>query len=140
MHVSPLPTPLRINGGAVRVTADAPNAFPCRRCLQDASPGEALYLLGYDPFTGASPYAGSGPIYVHADACEPFDGDGIPDQLTRRLLSVRAYDDRHMLVDADVTEGTSLRDVASRLLAAPGAAYLHVHNARPGCFAARIDR
>ena len=139
MHVSPLPTPLRINGGAVRVTADAPHSYPCRRCLRDAEPGEALYLVGYDPFTGASPYSGSGPIYVHAHACEPFAGDGIPDQLTRRLLSVRAYDERHMLVGADVTEGSELEDVASRLLDAEEAAYLHVHTARPGCFAARID-
>jgi hypothetical protein len=138
MRVIPLPAPLRHDTDAVRVVADAPNAFPCRRCLRDAEVGEPLLLLGYDPFRGASPYAGPAPIYVHEHDCEPFAGDGLPEQLTRRLLSVRAYDERHMLVDADVTEGSDLAAVAERLLAGD-AAYLHVHNARPGCFAARID-
>jgi hypothetical protein len=138
MHVTPLPAPLEDDPHALRVVADAPHAYPCRRCLQDAAPGEALLLLGYDPFTGRSPYSGPGPIYVHAHDCEPFDADGIPEQLTRRLLSVRAYDEQHMLVDAEVVEGVELESVAERLLA--GSAYVHVHNARPGCFAARIDR
>jgi hypothetical protein len=137
MRVIPLPAPLSDDPGAVRVIADEPNSFPCRRCLRDAEAGEPMILLGYDPFLGSSPYAGRGPIYVHERDCAPFDGDGIPSQLTRRLLSVRAYDERHMLVDADVTDGAQLPEVAERLL--DGAAYLHVHNARPGCFAARID-
>jgi hypothetical protein len=138
MRVTPLPAPLTADPDAVRVLAGEPNAFPCRRCLRDAEPGEALLLLGYDPFLGASPYAGRGPIYVHEHDCAPFAGEGLPDQLTRRLLSVRAYDDRHMLVDAEVTEGAELEFVAERMLGGK-AAYLHVHNARPGCFAARID-
>jgi len=51
-----------------RVTADGPS--PCRRCLRNATAGEALLLLPYDPFTQASPYAGSGPVFVHADGCQ----------------------------------------------------------------------
>jgi hypothetical protein len=96
-----------------------------------------MVLCSYDPFVGASPYSGPGPIYVHDRDCTAFDGQDIPDQLTRRLLSVRAYDERHMLVDADVIEGVELPATAQRLL--HDASYLHVHNARPGCFAARID-
>jgi hypothetical protein len=138
MRVIPLPAPLTDDPGAVRVVADEPHSYPCRRCLRDAEVGEAMLLLSYDPFLGASPYAGPGPIYVHERACTPYDADGIPRQLTRRLLSVRAYDERHMLVDADVTDGAELAAVAERLLS--DAAYLHVHNARPGCFAARIEQ
>ena len=66
------------------------------------------------------------------------EGDDIPDQLTRRLLSVRAYDGNHMLVDADVVQGDELEDAAQRLLR--DASYLHVHNAGRGCYAARIER
>ena len=138
MRVTPLPAPLTDDPGAVRVRVDKPNAYPCRRCLRDGEVGETMQLLSYDPFLGASPYSGPGPIYVHDRDCTPFDGQDIPDQLTRRLLSVRAYDERHMLVDAEVTEGAELEFVAERMLGGE-AAYLHVHNARPGCFAARID-
>jgi Protein of unknown function (DUF1203) len=137
MRVTPLPAPLTDDSAAIRVRVDKPNAYPCRRCLQDAEVGETMLLLSYDPFVGASPYRGPGPIYVHDRECGTFEGEGVPDQLTRRLLSVRAYDERHMLVDADVIEGTDLPATAQRLL--NGASYLHVHNARPGCFAARID-
>src|SRR5919204_1843242 len=134
MRVIPLPVPLTDDPDAVRVVADKPNSFPCRRCLQDAEPGEAMLLLSYDPFLGSSPYSGRGPIYVHERDCPRFDAEGLPEQLTRRLLSVRAYDERHMLVDADVIEGSELDEAAQRLL--DRASYLHVHNARPGCFAA----
>jgi hypothetical protein len=139
MRVIPLPAPLEEDPRAVRVVAEEPDSYPCRRCLRDADVGEAMLLLGYDPFLGVSPYAGRGPIYVHERPCTPFAGDGLPDQLTRRLLSVRAYDEQNMLVGADVTDGAELAGVAERLLNGDGAAYLHVHNARPGCFAARID-
>src|SRR3954471_9488028 len=129
MRVTPLPAPLTDDPAAVRVRVDKPNAYPCRRCLRDAEPGETVLLLSYDPFTGRSPYSGPGPIYVHDRECAPFDGADLPDQLTRRLLSVRAYDEDHMLVDADVIEGTALGETARRLLGQ--ASYLHVHNARP---------
>jgi hypothetical protein len=138
MRVIPLPAPLTDDPGAVRVRVDRPNAYPCRRCLRDAEPGETVLLRSYDPFVGRSPYSGPGPIYVHDHQCAAFAGDGVPDQLARRLLSVRAYDDDHMLVDAEVIDGKALRAEAQRLLR--DASYLHVHNARPGCFAARIDR
>jgi hypothetical protein len=138
MRVTPLPAPLTDDPAAIRVRVDKPNAYPCRRCLQDGEVGETMVLRSYDPFVGASPYSGPGPIYVHDRDCTAFDGDAVPDQLTRRLLSVRAYDERHMLVDADVLEGVELENAAARLLR--DASYLHVHNARPGCFAARIDR
>ncbi len=123
------------------VIADEPNAFPCRRCLTDAEPGERMLLLPYDPFRSDSPYTGEGPIFVHADVCDPFRPNGeVPGQLIRRMLSIRAYDARGMMVGADVVDGTFIEGAAQRLLDVPGAAYAHVHYARPGCFACRIDR
>jgi hypothetical protein len=39
-----------------------------------------------------------------------------------------------------VAEGTRLDEVIERLLGTATTEYLHVHFARPGCFAARVDR
>ena len=64
----------------------------------------------------------------------------IPDQQRRRLLSVRAYDERHYIVDAEVVPGTELETLIDRFFADPRVAYLHVHNARRGCYACRVDR
>ena len=64
----------------------------------------------------------------------------IPEQLAIRLLSVRAFDGDGMMIDADVVEGTGLEPLIERMFADGRVAYLHVHNARRGCFAARVDR
>jgi Protein of unknown function (DUF1203) len=45
-----------------------------------------------------------------------------------------------MLVDAEVAEGTLLEDAIARLFSSPDAQYLHVHFARPGCYAVRVER
>jgi hypothetical protein len=45
-----------------------------------------------------------------------------------------------MLTGADLTEGSDLELLIARLLADPRADYLHVHFARPGCYAARVER
>jgi len=60
--------------------------------------------------------------------------------LENRLLSLRAFSTAGMLLDADVSQGAELRGDIERLLGRAEVAYLHVHNARPGCYAARVDR
>jgi hypothetical protein len=141
----PLPVPLPdhddgLHGAVEILEVDEPHAYPCRRCLRDAEPGERVALLSYDPFTGDSPYRQPGPIFVHLDPCAPSIGEALPGQLTRRLLSVRAFDREHHMRSGTVVPGVELGAAAERLLADDAVAYLHVHNAGPGCFAVRIDR
>ena len=128
---------------AGEVDSDAPTAVrrtasggePCRRCLRRATPGDALLLLGYDPFMVRSPYAGEGPVFVHEACGAPGAGD---EQVRGSVLSVRAYDADAMLLDAEVMPGEALASRASEMLAGD-AAFLHVHFAGPGCFAFRVD-
>jgi len=44
------------------------------------------------------------------------------------------------MVDADVVEGTMLEEVIWRMLADSRVSYLHVHNAKPGCFDCSVVR
>jgi hypothetical protein len=124
-----------------------PHSAPCRLCLQDAAVGDAVLLLGYSPFETPQPYRTVGPIFVHAEPCAPFRGldadgadDGVPAALRRRLLSVRSHDHAGRMRDADVTPGEGLAELATRLFADEEVQELHVHHARPGCFACRIVR
>jgi hypothetical protein len=39
-----------------------------------------------------------------------------------------------------VVEGKQIEAVIERMLGDAKVAYIHAHNAKPGCFAARIDR
>lgn len=122
------------------VKADRAFAFPCRICLRDAEVGEELLLVTYLPFTGNGPYTSANAVFVHAERCVSFERTPeIPDQLRRRLLSVRVYDCDEMMLDAHVFEGTELAEKAAGLLARPGARFLNVYFARPGCFAVRIE-
>jgi hypothetical protein len=120
---------------------DEPHSAPCRISLQDAEVGEEVLLLTFRHQAVASPYAASGPIFIRRAATRTFDAiNVIPDQQRRRLLSVRAYDNRDYLVDAEVSAGTEVDALIARLFADPRVAYLHLHNARPGCYACRVDR
>ena len=151
-HISPLPLaafrPLFALSdaelaarGMRRVIADSQPGFPCRVSLEDATPGETLILLHHVHHDVDGPYRASGPIYVreHATSAAPAPGE-VPTSVRDRLLSLRAYDAAGMLRDADVVEGRELAVHVARLFADPAVAYLHAHNARPGCYNCRIDR
>lgn len=127
--------------GAQRFTVTKPHDAPCRIGLEDAEPGETVILLNYAHQTADTPFRANGPIFVRETAREQavFPG-AVPDQLRRRTLSVRAYDAEGMMIDADVVEGMALEPVIDRLLANMDAAYLHIHFAKRGCYAARVDR
>lgn len=56
------------------------------------------------------------------------------------MLSVRAYDADGMMLAADLASGDDAEALFASLLAWEDAAYLHVHNAKRGCYAARVER
>jgi len=124
--------------GAVRRIADGPR--PCRISLTDAKPGDELILVNYEHHAVASPYRMRFAIYVRAGETT-FDAvDQVPEQLRTRMLAVRGFDADGMMTGWELTEGTKLEQSVERLLSDPRAAYLHVHFAAPGCYAARIER
>lgn len=127
--------------GIVRRIVEEEHATPCRVSLEDAKPGDEVLLLSYPHLRADSPYAATGPIYVRRASTRRFDATNtIPEMLRRRLLSVRAYDAGHRMVESDVVEGRDLDATIRRLFENPGTDYLHVHNARPGCFNCRVQR
>jgi Protein of unknown function (DUF1203) len=125
---------------AVRVFADD-DGYPCRTRLAHAPVGEELLLLNYTHQPHDSPYFSSGPIYVSKHAREVVTyHNAIPEMLHVRPLSIRGYDSHHMIVDADVCDGVMVESLIVRLLEIPQVEYLHVHLARRGCYACRVDR
>jgi hypothetical protein len=125
----------------VRRVADKRPGFPCRVSLRDAEPGETLLLLSYEHLAVASPYRSRHAIYVRENASRATPAPNeIPEVLATRLLSLRAFDKNGMMIDADVTDGRSAGAVIHRLLSNSHVAFVHAHNAKQGCFAARIDR
>jgi hypothetical protein len=127
--------------GAVRQIADARDpGYPCRVSLTDTKPGDEVILVNYEHHAVASPYRMRFAIFVRRDD-ETFDAiDVVPEQLRLRSLAVRAFDAEAMMVGWELINGQELETAIERLFANPRSAYLHVHFAAPGCYAARVER
>ena len=127
--------------GVKRIIADEKPGFPDRIELRDVERGEALLLLNYLHQPADTPYRASHAIFVREWAETPYRAvDEIPDVLRIRPISLRAFDASGDMVDADLISGDDLKPTIERLFADPGAAYIHAHCAKRGCYAARIDR
>lgn len=127
--------------GAKRYVADRRPGFPCRVSLEDAAPGERVLLVPFTHQPAESPYRASGPVFVRESARQARPGrDEISELLRSRLLSVRAYDAGSLMVGADAVDGRELESVIERFFDRSDVQYLHLHFARPGCYACRVDR
>ena len=124
--------------GAVRRIAE--HNAPCRVSLTDATPGDEVILVNYEHHPVDSPYRMRFAIWVRQGE-ETYDKvDQVPEQLRSRTLAARAFDADGMMVKFELAEGEKLEATIERLLAEPRAAYLHIHYAAPGCYAARVER
>ena len=127
--------------GVIRRIADKKPGYPCRVTLEDAEPGERVLLLHYESHSAPTPYRSAYAIYVReaATAAANYAGEA-PPVFRGRPMALRIFDRAGMLVGADL----ALRDDSrEKLLSAfdnPRAAYIDVHNAAHGCFAARATR
>jgi len=129
-----------VQRAAVRRIAASKPGFPCRISLTDAEVGDEVILVHYEHHAVASPFRASHAIYVRNGEQQYDAVDRIPPMLRSRLLSVRAFDADGMLADADIADGAELEGLIERQFTHARAQYLHIHFARPGCYAARVDR
>ena len=127
--------------GVVRMTVDSNPGFPCRVSLEDARIGESVLLLPWRHLDVDTPYRAGGPIFVRETVRDHARvRNAVPEQQRSRMLSVRAYDAKGWMLDAEVAEGVFLEALIERFFGNACVAYLHVHNARRGCYACRVDR
>jgi hypothetical protein len=127
--------------GAIRRVADnrAPG-YPCRVSLTDSREGDELLLVNYEHHDVQSPYRMRFAIYVRKGEESYHAINEVPGQLRIRTLAVRAFDNLGMMIGWELVDGKDLEAAIERLLANPQPAYLHIHYAAPGCYAARVER
>ena len=127
--------------GARRVRVETSPGVPDRIGVRDLAPGEHALLLNYVHQPADTPFRAAHAIYVHEGTAQAYDAVGeVPDALRRRVLSLRAFDAAHEMVDADLCDGRDLEARLAAFFADPAVAYLHAHSAKPGCYLARIER
>jgi hypothetical protein len=124
-----------------RYIADSKPGFPDRVQIRDLELGEKVLLLNYMHQPASTPYRSCHAIFVSEGAQVPYDKIvEIPEALRVRPISLRAFDDQHQMVDADLVDGRELEGLIVKFLGNAKVQYLHAHFAKRGCYAARIER
>lgn len=127
--------------GVRRYRVNSHPGFPDRIEMKDAEIGESVLLLNHVSQPADTPYRASHAIFIREGATQAFDAvNQVPEVMRIRLLSLRAFSEAGTLLDADVAEGQVMEAVIERMLANPDVSYIHVHNARQGCYSGRVDR
>lgn len=127
--------------GAKRFIVDESPGFPDRIEMRDLEPGERAILVNYTHQDAASPYRSSHAIFVREGARARYARTNeVPEVMRSRPLSLRSFDAEGMMLDADLAQGDEVEPLIQRLFADPAAVYIHVHNAKRGCYSGRIDR
>jgi hypothetical protein len=122
------------------VTADSPEAYPCRHCLRWAEIGERMILFPFAAIAPGRPYSESGPIFVHADPCERYAATEEFPVAFRAGRVLRAYNSQHDMIAAEVANGEGPEAVIERFLQKPETAFVHVRSISRGCYAMEIER
>jgi hypothetical protein len=125
-------------GHALRVVEEA---APCRVCLRISKEPEPLILLSYQPLDDTGPYAEVGPVFVHAESCEPYAEEArFPSDFCDRPLILRSYGHNGRIVDAVVAEPGGAAGHAEAMLSDPAVAEVHVRHESYTCFDFKILR
>src|SRR5215813_3826208 len=115
------------------VTADAPEAYPCRHCLQWAQPGERVVLFPFASVPPGRPYSESGPIFVHADNCPRYSAVMDYPANFREHRVIRPYNAADNLIDAIVVADGQPEKVIEKLFENPDTAFLQTRSVTRGC-------
>ncbi|MEN5032803.1 DUF1203 domain-containing protein [Pseudomonas sp. Ps21-P2] len=127
--------------GMKRYIVGSNPGFPDRIEMEDAQLGRSVLLLNHVCQPANTPYRASHAIFIRKWATQAYDAvDQVPQSMQIRLLSLRAFTDAGMMLDAEVAEGIAIEPVIAQMFSNPEVSYIHVHNAKQGCYSGRIDR
>ena len=113
---------------------------PCRLCLRRFREGEEMRtLFTHDSYAGVAEFPQPGPVYIHADGCDRYDGDGFPPDLRTLELTFEGVAAGPRVVALERTHGDGVEGAIARLLDLPDVDYVNVRNTQAGCFVARVE-
>ena len=127
--------------GHPALTEVATGFGPCRLCLRRFREGEERRMLfTHDTYAGAADFPQPGPVYIHADECVRYDGEGFPHDLRTLELTFEGVATGPRAVALERTRGDGVEAAIGRLLELPDVDFVNVRNTEAGCFVARLDR
>ena len=130
------------NGMPAERSVSDGNGNPCRHCLRDIPQGAGMLTLALRPFPALQPYAETGPIFLCADDCGRWEGDGLAPVLANRdayLIKGYGADDRIAYGTGRIVPTATLAQSAAALFGDPRVRYGHVRSATNNCYTCRIE-
>jgi hypothetical protein len=131
------------NGQTPETHVSDGDGVPCRHCLRNVKAGDKYLVLSHRPFPAPQPYAETGPIFLHADACERHKETAEMPAMFRETSDyiLRGYSDQDRIVygTGGVISTSDIPARAEELLRRADVAYVHMRSARNNCFQCRID-
>lgn len=115
---------------------------PCRHCLRLIRPGaEELILFTYDAFHGQGVPPSPGPVYIHAESCEVFDGSGeLPGDYQGQPLTMEAFGAERKRISEARVNGTNGDALLQQIFENSEVKYVHVRSTTAGCYLFRVER
>jgi len=126
---------------AIRQTVACYPGYPDRISLCDIPVGETALLINHIYQPAATPYFGTHAIYIR-EGCtrQGIYLNELPEVMQGRILSLRAFDDKHFLIEADIVEGKSAESLIAQFFNDPQVSYIQIHNAKRGCYSCFAER
>lgn len=127
---------------AERAVSPGPGT-PCRSCLCTIAAGDAMLIFAIRPFETLHPYAETGPAFLHAAPCAPWDGAGVPPVLSESpdyLVKAYGRDGRIAYGTGRITPQEEVPAYAEALLSDGALAWVDVRSARNNCWLTRALR
>ena len=114
---------------------------PCRSCLRvfDEGNDRRIYLT-YNSFEGLSPLPDPGPVFIHENECERFDGEGFPPDILDLPVYLEAFADGSRLVERIAMNREGVNSQIDDLFANDQVRFINLRNAEAGCYIARVER
>ena len=115
---------------------------PCRHCLKLIRPQvEELILFTHDAFHGQGVSPLPGPVYIHAEACAAFAGNGqLPEEYRGQPLTFEAFGENRARLGEKRQEGMDGDEILQELFKQAAVRYVHVRSTSAGCYLFRVER
>src|SRR5207247_9039655 len=120
------------------VIADSPTGYPCRHCLRFAKAGERMILFPHAAIPAGRAYSESGPIFIHADACERYSATREYPHELRNGRAFRAYNKRYDMIDGEGANGSEAAAIVEKLLIRTATAIADAGIVDGGCYTGRL--
>jgi len=151
LKIVPMPTAV---AGMVRARMKAPlygfpahreiaaGRAPCRHCLKLIRPQEEeLILFTYDAFYGQGVWPSPGPVYIHAETCASFAGNGqIPQEYQGQPLTLEAFGENRERLGERLVKETDGDCALQEIFDNAKVQYVHVRSTSAGCYLFRVER